>query len=77
MQLDAGFGFSEPRPGKQRQAQIDGAGIQGIDGFVELDSEIFFEVKLSGLIDEQLGKSARCANLTFVIGQRCGSFRPA
>src|SRR4030042_3849738 len=68
MQLDTGFSFSEPRPGKQRQAQIDGAGSQSIGGFVELDSEIFFEVKLAGLINEQLGKISVDTPISIFVG---------
>jgi hypothetical protein len=68
VQLDASLGFSKPRPRKQRQAQIDGAGIQSIDGFVELDTEIFIDVKRSGLLNEQLGKIGVDASISIFVG---------
>jgi hypothetical protein len=44
VQFDAGFGFSKARSRKEGQAQINGTGIQDIDGFVELNSEVFLDV---------------------------------
>src|SRR5207244_5265357 len=38
MHLDCGFGTAEPCPGKQRQTEIDGGGIQGIQIFTQLHS---------------------------------------
>ena len=39
MQFDGAFLAAELRPGKQRQAQIDGGGVEGIDGLVQLHAE--------------------------------------
>jgi hypothetical protein len=39
MELDCGLSFSEACPGKQRQAQIDGGGIERIDGLLQFHAE--------------------------------------
>ena len=68
VQLDAGLGFSESRPREQRQAQIDRAGIQGIDGLVELNSEIFFQVKRASVSNQHLSKISVDAPIPIFIG---------
>lgn len=39
MQLDGRFGRTEGCPWKQREVQVDGRGIQGVGGIVQLDTE--------------------------------------
>ena len=39
VQLDGRLGRAKRRPGKQAQTQIDGAGVQRIDGVVQIDAE--------------------------------------
>ena len=40
VEFDRAFAFAKLRPGKQRQTQIDCVGIERIDRFVQLHSEI-------------------------------------
>ncbi len=47
VQLDGGFGGAKRRPIEQAQAQIDGAGVQRIDGVVQLDPERLARVELA------------------------------
>ena len=39
VQLDGGLGRAKRRPREQGQAQIDGGGVERVDGFVQLDAE--------------------------------------
>lgn len=36
MELDGGFGGTKERPGKHREAEIDGGGIERVNRIVEL-----------------------------------------
>jgi len=53
MQLDGGLGGTKRRPWKQRQAQIDGGGIQGVDGVVQVDAKAVVAVEFARTTDEQ------------------------
>ena len=44
MQFDGALGFSEICPREHGHAQIDRPGIEGIDGLINLDAEIFVEI---------------------------------
>ena len=39
VQLDGRFGRTKRSPRKHRQAQIDGGGIQSVNGFSQIDSK--------------------------------------
>ena len=66
MQLHGGFVPAKLRPGKQRQAQIDGRGIQGISRLIQLHTELLVGVEAAGLANQHLseiGVDAPIANL--------------
>ncbi len=44
VQFDRCLGRSKWRPGKHRQAQVDGGGIQGIDRLLQVDPERFVDI---------------------------------
>lgn len=48
MQFDRGLGRSKRCPGIQRQAQIDGGGVEGINGNVQVDAQRLRGAKRSG-----------------------------
>jgi hypothetical protein len=66
------FGTAKARPRKQRQAQIDGGGIEGIDGGVEISADGFASVHRSSDGDQHLSQVGPDAPImSFVgIGQR-------
>jgi len=70
--FDAGTSRVETRPRIDRQAQIDDAGIQGVDRLVQVQRQRFVGVKLSRATDEvlrQIGEDAPVVNRQR-IGQR-------
>ena len=44
MQFDRPFGSAKLRPGKQRQTEVDGGGVQGVNRGVEIEPEVFVGV---------------------------------
>ena len=56
MQFNGAFGGAEAGPGKDGQAQVDGGGIEGVDGVVEFQSQVFVGIQGSGECDEGLGE---------------------
>ena len=68
MQLDRGLRLNERRPGKQRQTQVDGRGVQGIDHLVESDYVRGLGVEAPRLSHENLGKIGVNAPGTMFVG---------
>ena len=56
MKLDGTFVFAEDGPGEKRKTEVDRCGIEGIDGLLELQTEIIVGIESAGLMDEYLGK---------------------
>ena len=56
VQFDRRFGGPEMRPGEQRQAQVDGRGIQGINHLLEIQPVAVARVKSSRPADQNLGQ---------------------
>ena len=54
MEFYRGFGFAKPDPREQRQAQVYGRGIQGIDGVVEIQAIGFSAIKRTRGVNELL-----------------------
>ena len=66
MQFDRRFGGTKWRPGEQRQTQVDGGGVQGVDGVRQIDAEIFVAIEVAGPTNEQssqIGPDAPVATL--------------
>ena len=75
VQLHGRLGGAKRRPRKHRQAQIDGRGIEGIDGIGQFYAEVLVDVERAGLDDQalsQLEVDAPVAQLVG-IGQRRAS----
>ena len=68
VQLDGGFGCAERCPFEQREAQVDGRGIERIDGVVEVESEILAAIKLPGSPDERLRDFGPDAPIAVLVG---------
>ena len=56
MEFDRRFGLSESGPRKHRETQIDGRGIEGIDGESQLQAELLVEIELAGNLDQRSSK---------------------
>ncbi len=56
VELDRRLGSAKPCPAEQVQTQVDGRRIQSVNGFVQLDTEIFGGIKPSGFANEILGQ---------------------
>lgn len=66
LQFDGGLGRAKRRPGKYRQAQVDGGGIQGVDRVGEFHLQRIAGVESAGLGNQalrQLGVDAPVAPL--------------
>ena len=44
MKFDGRFGLAEVGPRENRQTQVDGRGVEGIDGLVEFDAEVLVDI---------------------------------
>ena len=56
MQLDRGFGLAKPCPRINRQAQIDGGGIEGVDGSIQIEGQWLVGVQRAGDANQVLGE---------------------
>ena len=65
VKFDGGFGAAEGGPRKQREAEINGGGIQSVTGGLEFVAERFLGIERSGLLDENVAKSAKMRQSRF------------
>jgi len=56
VQLDAGLGGAEQGPREQGEAQVDGGGVERVDGVVEVEPEVVVRVQGPGDVDQRLGE---------------------
>jgi len=56
MQPDGSLGLLERRPRKHRQAQVDGRGVECIDGVLQIDAEGLVDIQRPGDADQALGE---------------------
>ena len=68
VQLDSRLGRAKRSPRKDRQTQVDGAGIQSVDRVVEIDAKRFCGIKTTGNGDERLGKVGVDAPVAALVG---------
>lgn len=79
MQLDGALAAAKTRPREQRQAEIDGRGIEGVDCLFEVDTQGFARIELPGPSNEDGREIAVDAPVAFLIGlgQRVAGDRAA
>src|ERR1700746_137280 len=77
VQLDGRLGRAERRPWKYRQTQINRRGIEGVDGFLQIDAERILCIQKPGDTDQPLGEIRVDAPVAHGvgIGQRIASHR--
>ena len=56
MQFDGGFGLAEARPGEHGQTQVDGGGVEGIDGIIQFQPQVVVGIQGSGQANQGLGE---------------------
>lgn len=56
MELNGAFACAKDGPGEKRKTEVNGCGIEGIDGLLELQTEIIVGIESAGLMDEHLGE---------------------
>ena len=68
VEFDGGFGPAERGPGKERETEVNGGGVQRIGGGLEFKTERLIGVKRGGLPDEDLGEIGKDAPVAVFIG---------
>lgn len=68
MELDGGLGSPELCPRKDRQTEIDGGGIEGIDGLVQFDSKVVVDIESSSCVDKRVGEFCVDAPVSHFVG---------
>ncbi len=74
MHLDRGLFGSEASPGEDRQAEVDGGGVQCVHGAVQIEAERFVGVHRAGDVDEHLSEVGVDAPVVRLVG--IGQRRP-
>ena len=70
VEFDGGLVFPKRGPRKEREAQVNGGGVQRIGGGLEFKAERFIGVKRGGLLDEDVGKLGENAPVPLFVGHR-------
>ncbi len=68
VQFNGGLTAAEGGPREQREAQVNGGGIQRVGGGLEFDAERIVGVELDGLTDEGVGEVGKDAPVAIFIG---------
>ena len=68
VKFDGTLGFTKASPRKQGKAEINSAGVQGVNRFMEINAEIFRSIKGLGNMDECLCEVGVDAPIAFFIG---------
>jgi len=67
-ELDSSFAALERGPGEERKTEIDGDGVERIDGVREIDAEAVLDVQAPGGGDQGLGEVGVNAPVAFLVG---------
>lgn len=78
VKFDCRFATPKLGPGKECQAEINGGGIECVDGLVQSESERLVDVERAGLRDQNLGEVVKDAPVmnTVGVGQSASRDRP-
>ena len=68
VELDGGLGALERRPGEDREAEIDGRGVEGVNGVVEFDAEPVLGIERACDGDQRLSEIGMDAPVAFLVG---------
>ena len=70
VEFDGGLALPKRGPRKQREAQVNGGGVQRISGGLEFKAERFIGVKRGRLLDEDVGEVGKDTPVPLFIGHR-------
>lgn len=70
MEFDRAFVFAKARPGKERQAQIDGGRVERIDRMRQFQAEAVLGVELARCLDQAEGEILIDAPVAVLVGVR-------
>jgi len=70
VKFDGGLVLAESSPRKQREAEVNGGGVQRIGGGLKFKAERFVGVERGGLLDEDVGEVGKDAPVPLFIGHR-------
>jgi len=68
VEFDGGLVLPEGGPRKEREAEVNGGGVQRIGGGLEFKTERLIGVKRGGLLDEDLGEVSKDTPVAFFVG---------
>ncbi len=68
MEFEGGFALTERGPREQREAQVNGGGVQRVGGGLQFDGERFARVERGRLPDEGVGEIGKDAPVAFFVG---------
>ena len=60
--------MAEARPGKDGQTQVNGGGVEGIDGIIEFQSQVFVGIQGSGQSNQGMGEVGVEAPVALLVG---------
>ena len=72
VEFDGGFVLPKRSPRKEREAEVNGGGVQRIGGGLEFKAKGFIGVERGGLLDEDLGEIGKDAPVPLFVGHRQG-----
>ena len=72
VKFDGGFVFPKRGPRKEREAEVNGGGVQRIGGGLEFEAERFIGVEHGGLLDEHLREIGKDTPVPLFVGHRQG-----
>src|ERR1035437_5795382 len=70
VEFDGGLVAAEGGPRKQREAEVNGGGIQSVSSGLEFAAKRFIGVERGGLLDEHLGEIAKDTPVPLFVGHR-------
>ena len=73
VEFDGGLMPPERGPRKQREAEINGGGIQSVSGGLQIAAERFIRIERGGLMDEDLGEVGKDAPVPIFVGVSQGA----
>jgi len=70
VEFDGGLGTAKGGPRKEREAEVNGGGIQRVSRRLEFKAERFIGVERGGLLDEDVGQIGKDTPVPFFVGDR-------
>ena len=68
MQFNGRLGLAEVRPGEHGQAQVNGGGVEGVDGVIEFQPQVLLGIQGSGQADEGVSEVGIEAPVALLVG---------